>query len=162
TGPALWMSDGTTGGTQLVRAFPKGHSTGPTITELTAVNDQLYFAGYTQNAGLELWTSNGTAAGTHLVKDIKPGGYHVGLEPFLTPNSYAPAYLTAFDGKVYFVAEDAAHGRELWASDGTAAGTHLVLDVIAGAAGGLANTSGLSATAEGVYFSATDNVHGVE
>lgn len=35
----------------------------------------------------------------------------------------------AINGTLYFVGEDAAHGRELWKSDGTVAGTVLVKDI---------------------------------
>jgi ELWxxDGT repeat protein len=33
------------------------------------------------------------------------------------------------NGTLFFVAEDQDHGRELWRSDGTAAGTMLVRDI---------------------------------
>ena len=63
-------------------------------------------------------------------------------------------------GAFSFVAEDAQHGRELWKSDGTAAGTVMVKDIIAGQAGSspshLANVNGV------LYFSAEDGVHGRE
>lgn len=40
-----------------------------------------------------------------------------------------PLYMTAVGGLVYFTADDAVHGRELWKSNGTAAGTVLVKDI---------------------------------
>lgn len=47
-----------------------------------------------------------------LVKDIKVGA-----------DSSSPANLTVFNGKLYFTAEDSAHGNEMWVTDGTTAGT---------------------------------------
>ncbi len=38
------------------------------------------------------------------------------------------------NGKVYFVAVDEDHGKEIWMSDGTAAGTQLVRDINPGPA----------------------------
>jgi ELWxxDGT repeat protein len=69
--------------------------------------------------GRELWTSDGSSAGTHLVKDIVPG-VASGI------SSEIGAYTTAVGGRVFFVASDPAHGAELWVSDGSDAGTHLV------------------------------------
>ena len=47
--------------------------------------------------------------------------------------SSAPSGLVEFNGRVYFAANDGVHGRELWRSDGTAAGTYLVEDLYPGA-----------------------------
>ncbi|MFO0943817.1 MAG: ELWxxDGT repeat protein [Pirellulales bacterium] len=57
----LWKSDGTAGGTTIVKV------TAP--SQLTVVNDTLYFASLESSTGLELWRSDGTEVGTQL----KPG-----------------------------------------------------------------------------------------
>src|SRR4030095_8911700 len=41
-------------------------------------------------------------------------------------------------GKLFFSAYDSAHGRELWVTDGTTSGTHLVKDINPGTANGVA------------------------
>src|SRR5262245_18767389 len=51
------------------------------------------------------------------VKDINPTG---GSDPYL---------LTIVNGRLFFGADDGSSGAELWTSDGTAAGTHLVKDI---------------------------------
>ncbi|BBH39037.1 hypothetical protein myaer102_15570 [Microcystis viridis NIES-102] len=51
-----------------------------------------------------------------LVKDINPG-------------SSNPYDLTAVGNTLFFAASDGVNGRELWKSDGTAAGTVLVKDI---------------------------------
>ncbi|WP_428303952.1 ELWxxDGT repeat protein [Lacipirellula sp.] len=59
-----------------------------------------------------------------------------------------------FNGSLYFTANDGASGFELWKSDGTAAGTALVKDTIAGVTGGsptsLTNANGV------LYFVVSD------
>ncbi len=50
------------------------------------------------------------------------------------PESSNPGSLVKFDGKLYFAASNVIHGRELWKSDGTGAGTSLVSDIEAGSA----------------------------
>ena len=91
-----------------------------------AVNGTLFFSATTSTAGDELWSlRDGTAA---LVADIWPG-----------PASAAPTWLTSFvppaggPPLLLFSAASAFFGRELWASDGSAAGTVLLFDVAAGA-----------------------------
>jgi len=54
-----------------------------------------------------------------MVKDIYPG---------ITSSS--PNYLTEVNGELYFVANDGKNGAELWKSDGTAAGTVMLKDII--------------------------------
>src|SRR4029077_4115036 len=63
----------------------------------------------------------GNRAGTVLVKDIRPGAAE--------DDEYAPASLTGVGGRLFFAADDATHGRELWTSNGSRAGTVLVKDI---------------------------------
>jgi len=113
-GRELWMSDGTTGGTALVKDIHPGpgHSS---PDELTAVGDTVYFAANDSNHGRELWKSDGTAAGTVLVKDISPGSLGGG-----------PRELTAVGDTLFFRANDGVSGVTLWKSDGTEEGTVMV------------------------------------
>nr|MBA3710531.1 hypothetical protein [Planctomycetota bacterium] len=46
--------------------------------------------------------------------------------------SSEPYGYTRFNGVVYFTATDNEHGRELWRTDGTDAGTFLVADITPG------------------------------
>src|SRR5205085_5809009 len=54
------------------------------------------------------------------------------------------------NGTMYFAATDAAHGRELWKTDGTPAGTVMVADLKPGTVGSY--PSGLTAVGGSVYF----------
>jgi ELWxxDGT repeat protein len=119
-GAELWKSDGTPGGTRLVKDIATGvdrfNNSNP--SELTNVDGTLFFDAVGPVGGHELWKSDGTAAGTVIVKDINPG--------FSSSN---PADLTAVGGTLFFSADDGIHGRELWKSDGTAAGTTMVANI---------------------------------
>jgi len=77
------------------------------------------FAYYAQtNAGIgnsayEPFRTNGVT--TAVVKDIVPG-----------VNGSQPGDFHATSNRAYFVADDGAHGRELWVTDGTSDGTQIV------------------------------------
>jgi ELWxxDGT repeat protein len=68
--------------------------------------------------------SNGRAT---LVKDIRPGS-NSGMSLSAIPS-------VAFNGILYFSADDGVTGTELWRTDGTAAGTFLVKDLNPGSDG---------------------------
>ena len=149
-GIQLWKSDGTEAGTVMVtEAIPQAGSSNP--SGLTNLNGKLIFTADGPD-GHELWTSDGTATGTIRLKDIAAG-----------PGSSSTQYNSRFvvnGSTAYFFADDGINGRELWKTNGTAAGTVLVKDVRTGAASSnpsqLVNVDGL------MYFLADDGVHGVE
>ncbi len=111
------------------------------------------FAATTPELGEELWKTEGTTESTVAVKDIQPGQF-----------SSSPRDLTVVESAarscVFFTATDAEHGRELWKSDGTKAGTVLVRDIregcLSSAATNLHNVGGL------LFFTAEDANSGTE
>jgi ELWxxDGT repeat protein len=118
-GYELFKTDGTTAGTQLIKDInPGSANSNPAL--LTNVNGVLYFRAETNSTLWEVWKSDGTTAGTVLLKDIHPstgsssGGY--------------PSLLTNVAGTLYFLANDATNGYELWKSDGTPGGTVIAFD----------------------------------
>ncbi len=83
------------------------------------------------------------------VADIRPGA----------ASSY-PFALTAVGETLFFRAEDAAAGYELWRSDGTAAGTVRVADIDPGPGSGY--PANLTALGSQVLFTASNGSSGVE
>jgi ELWxxDGT repeat protein len=70
-----------------------------------------------------------------------------------------PAWLTVFNGELYFSAYDDTNGTELWKSDGSYAGTAMVMDINPV---GESGPSDLVVFNNDLYFSADDSVHGSE
>lgn len=68
------------------------------------------------------------AKGTVLVADINPGAanaFPTALEWWNHGFAYFPRSLS----ETYLVADDGVHGFEVWVTDGTAVGTHIVVDL---------------------------------
>src|ERR1043165_9816925 len=68
---------------------------------------------------METLEDRATPAATLL--DVNPGA--LGSDPSAPVN---------VNGTVYFTADDGVHGRELWKSNGSAAGTTMVKDIVPG------------------------------
>jgi ELWxxDGT repeat protein len=148
-GGGLWKTDGTESGTVKAASF-SGRN-------LAVSGSQLFFEGLTAATGTELWVSDGSNSGTHIVTDIFPG-----TKGALDSN-YSALGLTPFRNGVLFPANDGVHGREMWFSDGTEAGTRMVRDLVPGPTG-MWDSSYAYITAFGnrAYFVARDAGNGEE
>jgi ELWxxDGT repeat protein len=123
-GYELWRSDGTPGGTNLVKDINPGPLASD-IDGFSRLGNLTLFLAKDPQHGVELWKTDGTEAGTQLVKDIRPG---------IMGSMYYLNLLT-WNNKGYFVANDGVTGDELWSTDGTEANTFLVKDIEAGLMG---------------------------
>lgn len=92
---------------------------------------------------MTLWSSDGTPGGTHVVADLGP--LTVDAEDGLPRESLSHA------GRLYFTAENDTLGAELWATDGTSAGT-VVFDLVPGTGSGAPRH--LAVAAETLFFAA--------
>jgi len=166
----LWKTDGTFGGTKLVRNI-NTHTEALTAcgsqpTKLTNFNGKLIFDAM-EFLDHEPWISDGTSAGTFMLKDINPGLVPV---PTIYPfgNSSYPNYFTVMNNYVYFSAKYYPDGQELWRSDGSIPGTEMVKDIYPGGTPTITGFHGFSSSPaeltvldDKFYFSA-DNGSGRE
>ena len=129
-GPEIWRTDGTAGGTTLIKDVAPG-SSGSSPFGLTVFNGKVLFNATDPAHGSEIWATDGTAAGTTLLLDIQPGA-----------SGSDPREITTVGSQAFFRAADGTHGAELWATDGTAAGTRMVKDLVPGSGSGLPPTAG--------------------
>jgi ELWxxDGT repeat protein len=127
TGTELYVTDGTPGGTVLVRDINAGPASSLPDGYSAVLNGVLYFTAATATEGRELWRTDGTLGGTTLVKDIV-----VGAGSSNDVNNYE---LFSTGTYLLFAAKTPTNGVELWRSDGTNAGTNLLLDINSGNAG---------------------------
>ncbi len=72
----------------------------------------------------------------------------------------APTNLTNVNGTLFFSGNDGIHGTELWKSNGAAAGTALVSDILPGPNGSY--PTALTNVSNSLFFVADDGVHGEE
>ncbi|MFL6293236.1 MAG: ELWxxDGT repeat protein [Thermoanaerobaculia bacterium] len=129
-GHELWTSDGTPQGTKRITDFGfyfpfPDHPLERTLQE-TAGGRVVFAATDGLSDDLQLWSTDGRPESTTLL--LKPCPRE--CNPSTSP---PPPYRTARAGNtVLFPAVDAAHGIELWTTDGTAKGTKLFLDLCPG------------------------------
>ena len=153
-GKELWKSDGTAAGTVLVKDInPGAESSAP--AKLTVAGGKLYFTADDGVHGRELWRTD-DAAGAVMVKDITAGNA-LSSDYYKDPS---PRELWEVNGKLIFIASDGVHGREVWVSDGTAAGTRMLKDIYVGS--NAIYREPMACGQRAVYFSANDGVHGQE
>jgi ELWxxDGT repeat protein len=117
----LWRSDGTATGTRRLTDVRRVDVI-PPAPGLVKVGGRLLF-GVADGVTVRLWASGGTPQTTGPLT-----GCVGGLCPAL---DYRPVFVQV-GSRAVFAATDAAHGTELWVSDGTGAGTRLLRDLCAG------------------------------
>ncbi|HEX9944746.1 MAG TPA: ELWxxDGT repeat protein [Thermoanaerobaculia bacterium] len=88
------------------------------------------------------------------------GGAPVLLTSLGPYSAFSYPSFTPAGSRLFFVASDEAHGEELWVSDGTPAGTRLVLDIRPGP--GSSSPTDLTAAGERIFFTANDGASGRE
>jgi len=137
SGKELWKSDGTENGTSQVKDIWPG-STGSSVGPVTASNldtthqsrnkfaimgDNFYFTTKTCSTSrcTNLWKSDGTENGTVPVTDFED-------EDDTTIMMSRIGFVVG-ESKMVFVLDTEEYDEELWITDGTTEGTHLVKDI---------------------------------
>jgi ELWxxDGT repeat protein len=131
---ALWVTDGTSGGTRMVYDFKDQSSYG------WYAGPNYLLGGVTNPATFEreLWVSDGTTGGTQKLMTFDDLG-----------QIFIPLH-----GKIYFVASSLDFGNEWWETDGTLQGTKLALDLVPGPASGVFYGANAIGAPGGFYFTA--------
>ncbi len=178
-----WRSDATAAGTNPIEVI--GPPSGGGALELTDLNGSALFA--TQYSGA--WHSGGTPATTFPITPPVPSsgfGLLGGRAYFSTPSlieggfsllwrtneagtvaeqvgalaGFQMTSMTTVGDRLFFVLNDLGHGRELWQTDGTPAGTGLVRDIRPGSAS--SQPTDLRAVGNLLLFFADDGASGLE
>lgn len=167
----LWTTDGIN--TQMVKDINPGTGgSSPLLFNSVILNNKLVFAATTDDSGTELWTTDGTAAGTNMLIDLNSQDAE-GSDPFVLPvikpfdGSSAQIYneeiydrAANYNGFIFFSATNGTNGTELYKTDGTAAGTSLVKELIPGIEGGMGDA--YMYTNSGLVFAGNNGTSGVE
>ena len=169
----LWVTDGTAAGTKPV--FDP-------VSRVSKVGNATYFV------GSGVWKPDGTTVlqgeygtdvlgitGTAVISASGTGQLRRTAIDSATTTAIAsqlvadgPGALFGSTGITCFIADDAIHGREVWRTDGTPAGTFLLADVNRAGIGSnnhfFQTGLGIPSPAQGdtVLFSADDGLHGIE
>jgi ELWxxDGT repeat protein len=123
-GNELWVTDGTTAGTKMVMDLNPTPAEGSDPSVMAAFKNGIIYAAKDAIAAAEgrsaLFYSDGKTI-TVLKRGITIQNSGESRNRYMqtSPNGL----------KAFFVADDGTHGKELWFSDGTPEGTHMVLDI---------------------------------
>ena len=137
----LWGSNGIAAGTHELTGIVGAETTGIGLDPffLTVYNGEVLFRGIDSSGLYGLWETNGTAAGTHEVTGIAGAA--------TTGAGFLPSNLTNYNGELIFTAFNSSGRSGLWVTNGTAAGTRELTDIV----GALTSDGGLDPTDFTVY-----------
>ncbi len=145
----LYATDGTAAGTILLKTGIQDFNG---YTSFGILNNNIYFTGDDgTGSGYGLWKSDGTPGGTLFIsKNLIPG---------VSGGNYA-----VLNNKLYFSGFDYTNGSELWVTDGSNAGTHIVMNLAPDGGGILYSGSPQNMVVYNskLYFTGNDQVHGNE
>ena len=165
----IWVTDGSSGNTALVKDFPTTNFSRPLLIDAINFPGKFIFPYADGTSRSELWQSDGTPAGTILLKAFsptKPGAQPFIFIPYSVDFINQTLNTALFQGtKFFFAAGTSTQGTELWACDGTVAGTNIVRDINPGTGDGIDFAVGDGSylyTASTFFFGASDATHGSE
>jgi ELWxxDGT repeat protein len=139
----LWITNGTTAGTSILKSFPWSYySSGSAMENFASYKGMLYFRSG-ESSKKALWRSDGTVAGTVKFHDV-----------ILTMPSYKLNPPVISGNSLYFCGRPEDYGdAELWITDGTTTGTK----VFANLNPATSSTPYLLADAQGVLYFVTQD-----
>jgi ELWxxDGT repeat protein len=150
----LWKSDGTPGGTVMVKDI----NTSPTWwfdypEGLIAYKGRIFFVQTNDQYRRVMWSTDGTAAGTVLLEGINSGEENA----FFTQWPVQPVI---YKEELYFGANTAQYGPELWSTDGTR--VRMIYDSNPTARGYGLLQHDLTVSGNNLFMGGDDDVHGDE
>ncbi|PYQ62975.1 MAG: hypothetical protein DMF53_11660, partial [Acidobacteria bacterium] len=146
----LWKSDGTAHGT--VPLTNLRFSPDAPFLDVTSLGNRLLFLAADPVHGQELWASDGTPGGTRPLTNLpRPDAFFAGPQ---SPYYRLQLPSEPLSGRLLFRANDGPHGLELWTTDGTPQGTHLLQDLCPGSCDGA--LSDLAVAGSRAFFTGND------
>ncbi len=112
----LWVTDGTTTGTRLLKDILPGEESGvlSNISHFASYQNFAFFSSASGTSGnYELWITDGTEEGTQLFLELYPGD-----------TGSTPSNFQVFQDKLFFAATTPQYGRELWSYDLSTLSSH--------------------------------------
>lgn len=153
-GRELWFSDGTEGGTMMVKDIKTGSESGitsfaPQSLYVVPGTNYLLFAADDGVNGVEPWLSDGSSGGTSMYSNVNPGA-----------NSSNPSNFYNVGAYIFFSAETVAGGREPFVGFGGSTG--MLMNIATGAASSNPYAFILNGAGDRILFNASSNTSGNE
>nr|WP_271711531.1 T9SS type A sorting domain-containing protein [Marinigracilibium pacificum] len=119
-GNELWVSDGSSDGTRIVKDIYNGEiSSNPSM--FSVLGENLIYAANDGLNGREIWMTNLTDYKTELTIDIEKGSA-----------SSEPGKFKIINGQLYFIANNGIDGKEPWVTNGEISSTYMLADLNSG------------------------------